>query len=172
MSEIGKLRIEADGDRRITVTRSFAAPRDEVFDAYTKPEHVPHWLGVFGGNSMTTCEIELRVGGRWRFVWTGPDGSRMTYRATCSEFDPPERVSTTATFDPPWFEGEERGTVTFEEHGPQTLVTMRLRYPSTQVRDEVLASPMAQGMALSFDRLEEHLAEPAERWMDAEAGVP
>ena len=53
-----------------------------------------------------------------------------------------------------------------------TLVTLRLRYESTRVRDEVLASPMAQGMALSFDKLQEFLAEPAERWMDAEAGVP
>jgi uncharacterized protein YndB with AHSA1/START domain len=170
MSEFGTLRIEADGDRRITVTREFDFPREEVFDAYTEPEHVQHWLGVFGGWSMTTCEIARRVGAATRFVWTGPNGERMGYRAICTEFAPPERLATTATFDEPWFEGKEVGTVIFEERGLRTIVTVRLRYESTRVRDEVLASPMAQGMALSFDKLEEYLAEPAERWMDFEAG--
>lgn len=170
MSEIGKMRIEADGDRRIIVTREFEFPREEVFDAYTEPEQVQHWLGVFGGWSMTTCEIERRIGGTTRFVWTGPNGERMGYRAVCTEFAPPERFATTATFDDPWFEGKEVGTVLFEERGPRTRVTVRLRYESTQVRDEVLASPMAQGMALSFDKLEEYLGEPADRWMDFEAG--
>lgn len=172
MSEHGKLRVEADGERRIVVRRIFDAPREEVFDAYTKPEHVQRWLGVFGGWSMETCEIDPRIGGAWRFVWTGPEGGRMGYRALCSEFSPPERIATTASFDDPWFEGEERSTVTFEERGSRTLLTMWLRYESTKVRDEVLASPMAQGMALSFDKLEEYLAAPADNWMDAEAGVP
>jgi uncharacterized protein YndB with AHSA1/START domain len=172
MSEFGKMRCEADGDRRIVVRRVLDAPRDEVFDAYTEPEHVQHWLGVFGGWSMTTCEIERRVGGAVRYVWTGPDGQKMGYRATCTELAAPERFAYTARFDEPWFEGEERGTVTFEEKGNQTVVTVWLRYASTQIRDDVLASPMAQGMAMSFDGLEAYLAEPAERWMDAEAGVP
>ncbi len=72
----------------------------------------------------------------------------------------------------PWFDGEERSTVNFEERGGRTIVTVWLRYESTRVRDEVLAGPMAEGMAMSFDKLEEHLAEPSDRWMDAEAGVP
>ncbi len=172
MTQYGKLRAEADGDRRIIITRIFEAPRDEVFEAYTKPEHVVHWLGVFGGWSVTTCEMEPRVGAAWRIVWTGPGGAQMGYRATCTEFDPPERIASRATFDQPWFEGEERGTVTFEELGSgHTLVTVMLRYDSSQDRDKVLAGPMAQGMALSFDRLEEHLGAPAENWMDAEASV-
>jgi uncharacterized protein YndB with AHSA1/START domain len=172
MSEHGKLRIEADGERRIVVTRIVDAPREEVFDAYTTPERVQHWLGVFGGWWMETCEIDRRIGGAWRFAWRGPDGGRMGYRALCTEFSPPERVATSASFDPPWFEGEERGTVVFEERaGGRTRLTMWLRYESEKVRDEVLASPMAQGMALSFDNLEEYLAAPADNWMDAEASV-
>lgn len=172
MSEYGKLRAEADGDRRILVSRIVEAPRDEVFDAWTKPEHVEHWLGVFGGYSMTTCELEPRVGATWRLEWSGPDGGRMGYRAECTEFDPPERISSVASFDPPAFDGEERGTITFEElDSRRTLVTLWLRYESRQVRDQVLAGPMVQGMALSFDQLEEHLAEPADNWMDAEASV-
>jgi uncharacterized protein YndB with AHSA1/START domain len=166
MSETyGKLKAEADGDRRILLTREFAAEREEVFDAWTRPEHVQHWLGVFGGWSMVRCEIEPRVGGVWRFV-------RIGWRAVCTEFSPPERIATAATFDDPWFEGEERGTTVFEERGGRTTVTLRLRYDSQKARDEVLASPMAQGMALSLDALEEHLSAPEERWMDAEAGVP
>lgn len=173
MSETyGKLKVEADGDRRILLTREFDAAREDVFDAWTSPEHVPHWLGVFGGWSMARCEIEPRVGGVWRFVWTHGEGTRMGLRAVCTEFSPPERIATTATFDDPWFEGEERATIVFEERGGRTTVTQRLRYASQKARDEVLASPMAQGMALSLDALEEHLAVPADRWMDAEAGVP
>jgi uncharacterized protein YndB with AHSA1/START domain len=173
MTQIGKLTVAADGDRRIVVRRDFDAPRDEVFDAYTKPEQVQHWLGVFGGWEMSTCELEPRIGGTWRYVWTGPGGATMTYRATCTEFAAPERITTSAAFEPPWFEGEERGTVAFEELGSRrTRVTLWLRYATTKIRDEVLASPMAQGMALSYDGLEAYLAEPAERWMDAEAGVP
>lgn len=173
MSETyGKLKVEADGDRRILLTREFDADREDVFDAWTKPEHVPHWLGVFGGWSMARCEIEPRVGGVWRFVWSNGEGARIGWRAVCTEFSPPERIATAATFDDPWFEGEERGTTVFEERGGRTTVTLRLRYDSQKARDEVLASPMAQGMALSLDALEEHLAAPAERWMDAEAGVP
>lgn len=172
MSELGKLRVVADGDRRIIVTRAFDAPREELFEAYTRPEHVQHWLGVFGGWEMSTCEIDPRIGGLFRFVWHGPDGARMGYRAVCTEFAAPERIATVASFDEPWFEGEERGTVTFEERGRQTILTLRLRYESQRVRDEVIASPMAQGMAMSYDKLEEYLAEPEERWMDAEAGVP
>ena len=172
MHEIGKLKVAADGDRRIVVKREFDAPREEVFDAWTRPEHVQHWLGVFGGQEMTVCELEPRVGATWRCVWSGPDGGRMGYRATCTEFSPPERIASVATFDPPWFDGEERGTVTFEEEDSgRTLVTMWLRYDSREVRDEVLASPAFQGMALSFDELEEHLAAPADNWMDAEASV-
>ena len=172
MIELGKLRAAPDGDRRILVTRSFDAPREEVFDAYTKPEQVQRWFGTFGGWWMSACEIEPRVGGEWRFVWRGPDGKRMGLRARCTEFEPPERLSTTAVWDEPWFSGEERRTVLFDEHGSSTILTLRLRYDSTAIRDEVLRSPALQGMALSFDNLEEHLRAPADNWMDAEAGVP
>ena len=168
----GKMRYEADGDRRIAVTRLFDAPREEVFEAFTRPERLQRWLGVFGGTQMTTCEVDPRVGGRWRFAWTDVDGRRTGYRALCTEFSPPERVATTATFDEPWFDGEERATITFEEVGSRTLVTQRLRYDSTRARDEVMAGPALIGMALGFDKLDEYLAQPAENWMDAEAGVP
>lgn len=171
MREFGKMRIEGDGDRRIIVTRRFEAPREEVFEAYTKPEHVQHWLGVFGGWEMSECEVDLRIGGEFHYVWTGPDGKRMGYRGRYTELDPPERISIEATFDEPWFEGEERGTVVFEEVGTGTVITTWLRYATKEVRDGVLASPMAQGMALSFDMLEEYLGLPEERWMDAEAAV-
>jgi len=171
MGEYGKLRAAADGDRRIVIMRILDAPRDEVFDAYTRPEHVVHWLGVFGGRSMTACELEPRVGAKWRIDWNGPEGM-MAYRAVCTEFDPPERIASDATFDPPWFEGSERATVTFEELGSRrTLVTVMLRYASRETRDKVLDGLAAQGMALSFDRLEEHLQASADNWTDTEASV-
>lgn len=172
MSEIGKLKVSEDGDRAIVMTRLFEAPREEVFDAYTKPELVQHWLGCFGGWSMTACEIEPRVGGVWRFVWTGPDGKRMGWRAICREFVAPERIASSATFDEPWFPGAEEGKVTFEERGGRTALTMRVSYESREVRDDVLGTSMPQGVAMSYDKLEELLAAPADQWMEHEAGVP
>ncbi len=77
MSVFGKMKVEADGERRIKVTRAFDATREEVFDAYTKPEHVQHWLGAIGGWWMSVCEIDPRIGGTSRFVWRGPEGGRM-----------------------------------------------------------------------------------------------
>lgn len=172
MSEFGKLKVAADDDRGIVLTRIFDAPREVVFEAYVRPELVQHWLGVVAGWEMVVCVIEPKVGGTWRFVWNGPKGERMGWRGVCRELDPPARIATVNSFDEPWFRGGEVGTVTFSELGSKTLLTATLEYDSREARDEVLASPMAQGMAASYDKLAEILEAPSERWMDAEAGVP
>lgn len=152
------LTVTTPTDREIAMTRVFDAPRNLVYDAYTKPELLKRWLGVHNGWSMAVCEIDLRVGGRYRYVWNGPDGMEMGLSGIYREIVPGERVVATEVFDQSWYEGEAIGTVTFVEERGQTTLTMLMRYASKDVRDAVLRSPMEQGVAAGFDVLAELLA--------------
>src|SRR5882672_8441550 len=109
----GGLQVSTPSEREIAMTRVFDAPRKLVFDAWTKPELLKRWLGVFGGWSLEVCEIDLKVGGKYRYVWRGPDGVAMGMGGVFREIVPAERLVTTETFDDPWYEGEAVGTVTF-----------------------------------------------------------
>lgn len=102
---------------------------------------------------MAVCEVDLREGGTYRYVWRGPDRAEMGMRGTFREVVPFERLVTTEAFDQAWYEGECVGTVTFIEQGGKTTLTMTLRYDSKAVRDGVLKSPMKQGVEAGFDTL-------------------
>jgi uncharacterized protein YndB with AHSA1/START domain len=158
MKNAGALKVTTPSDREIAMTRAFDAPRRLVFDAWTKPELLKRWLGVFGGWSMDACEVDLKVGGRYRFVWRGPDGSKMAMGGVYREVVPGERLVATETFDDPWYEGEAVGTTVFVEQGGKTTVTTTVRYASREVRDAVLKSPMESGVAKSYDALDQVLA--------------
>jgi uncharacterized protein YndB with AHSA1/START domain len=158
MRNTGALQITTPGDREIVMTRSFDAPRRLVWDAYTKPELLTQWLGVFGGWTFAVCEIDLRVGGTYRWVWQSPDGYRMGMGGVYQEIVEPERIVCTEKFDDPWYEGEAIDTVEFTEERGRTTLTMTVLYDSKAARDSVLASPMEQGVAAGFDKLEELLA--------------
>src|SRR5256885_10624644 len=99
MNSSGALKVTAQSGREIVMTRVFDAPRNLVFDAYTKPELLKRWLGVFGGYSMPVCEVDLRVGGTYRFVWRGPDGAEMGVRGVYREVVRPERLVDPEKFD-------------------------------------------------------------------------
>ena len=157
MMNPGSLKITTPSDREIAMTRVFDAPRRLVYDAYTKPELLKRWLGVHNGWVLAVCEIDLKVGGAYRYVWRGPDGMEMGMRGVYQELIPSERVVATEKFDQPWYEGEAVGTVTFDEQDGKTTLTMTIRYASKDVRDAVLASPMEQGVAAGFDKLAELL---------------
>lgn len=157
MMNPGSLKITTPSDREIAMTRVFDAPRRLVYDAYTKPELLKRWLGVHNGWVLAVCEIDLKVGGTYRYVWRGPDGMEMGMRGVYKELIPSERVVATEKFDQPWYEGEAVGTVTFDEQDGKTTLTMTIRYASKDVRDAVLASPMEQGVAAGFDKLAELL---------------
>ena len=163
MKTVGSLTITTPSDREIAMTRVFDAPRKLVFDAYTKPELVKRWLGVFGGWTLPVCEIDLRVGGKCRFVWRGADGQEMGMTGVYREIVVPEKIVNTETFDDPWYEGEAVNTTTFVERAGKTTLMMLVRYDSKKIRDAVLASPMETGVAASFDKLAEMLAAPARR---------
>src|SRR6478752_2284371 len=100
-----ELEITLPSDREIEMTRRFDAPRALVFDAYTRPELLRRWLGVFGGWSFATCEVDLRVGGSYRYVWRHVDGMEMGMGGVYREVVRPERVVSTEKFDHAWYEG-------------------------------------------------------------------
>ena len=157
MNSSGALKVTAQSDREIVMTRVFDAPRNLVFDAYTKPDLLKRWLGVFGGYSMPVCEVDLRVGGTYRFVWRGPDGAEMEVRGVYREVVRPERLVHTEKFDEAWYPGEALITTVLVEQGAKTTLTVTMRYESREARDAVLKSPMESGVAQSYDKLAELL---------------
>jgi uncharacterized protein YndB with AHSA1/START domain len=153
------LTITTPTEREIVMTRVFNAPRNLVFDAWTKPELLKRWLGVRGGWSLVVCEVDLRVGGAYRYVWArGDDGPRMGMGGVFREIVRPERIVATELFDEPWYPGEALDTTVLVEQGGKTTVTTTVRYESQDVRDAVLKTPMERGIAESYDKLAEYLA--------------
>jgi uncharacterized protein YndB with AHSA1/START domain len=145
-------------DTEIVLTRVFDAPRALVFEAHTKPEHVARWFGL-RGSTLPVCEIDLRVGGAYRFVLREPSGSDMPIKGVYREIVPPERLVYTEIFEQ--FEeqgGEALVTMTLEERNGKTTLTSRSVYRSKEVRDAVVQSGMEEGAAETYDRLAEHLA--------------
>lgn len=158
MTETGTLQIATPSEREIVMSRAFDAPRNLVFDAWTKPELLERWLGVRGGWSMVVCEVDLRVGGAYRFVWRGPDGAEMGMGGVYREIVSPERLVATEAFDDPWYSGEALDTTVLAEEGSKTTATTTVLYESEEIRDAVLESGMARGVAESYDMLAEYLA--------------
>jgi uncharacterized protein YndB with AHSA1/START domain len=158
MTETGTLQITTPSEREIVMSRVFDAPRNLVFDAWTKPELLERWLGVRGGWSMVVCEVDLRVGGAYRFVWRGPDGAEMGMGGVYREIVSPERLVATETFDDPWYSGEALDTTVLVEESGKTTATTTVLYESEEIREAVLESGMARGVAESYDMLAEYLA--------------
>jgi uncharacterized protein YndB with AHSA1/START domain len=158
MTETGTLQVITPSEREIVMSRVFDAPRSLVFDAWTKPELLERWLGVRGGWSMVVCEVDLRVGGAYRFVWRGPDGAEMGMGGVYREIVSPERLVATESFDDPWYPGEALDTTVLLEDGGKTTATTTVLYESKEIRDAVLESGMARGVAESYDVLAEYLA--------------
>jgi uncharacterized protein YndB with AHSA1/START domain len=155
----GKLTIVARSDREIVMTRVFDAPRNLVFDAWTRPDLVKRWLLGPPGWTMVVCEIDLKVDGAYRYVWRrDSSGTLMGMGGIYREVVAPERIVATEKFDEAWYPGEALGTIVLVEQGGKTALTQTLLYESREARDAVLASPMEEGVAASFDRLAELVA--------------
>jgi uncharacterized protein YndB with AHSA1/START domain len=158
VQSVGKLQVTTPSDREIAMTRVFDAPRGLVFDAWTKPELLKRWLGVRGGWTFAVCEVDLRVGGAYRYVWRGPTGTEMGMGGVFREIVRPERIVATEKFDQSWYEGDALDTTVLVEKNGKTTVTTTVLYASREVRDAVLKSPMERGVAESYDKLAEVLA--------------
>jgi len=154
------LKLEAHGDREIVMTRAFNAPRHLVFEALTRSDLLRQWLLGPPGWAMPVCEVDLRVGGKYRFVWRNDKGVEMTASGSYREIVAPERIVATETFDPPWYPGECTNTMALKQEGGRTLLTQTLRYESNAARELVIKSPMESGVAISYDRLEQLVAAP------------
>jgi uncharacterized protein YndB with AHSA1/START domain len=143
-------------DREIVITRVFNAPRQLVFEAWSKPEHLAQWWGL-RSLAMAVCEVDFRVGGTWRFVVRGPDGNEFGFRGEYREIVPPERLVYTDSFD--GMPGHESlVTLSFDEQDSKTMLTMLSRYSSVEDRDGHIKSGMEPGMRETLDRLAEYLA--------------
>lgn len=158
MHNTGTLKLTTRGDREIVMTRVFDAPRSLVFDAMTKPELLKRWLTGAPGWSMVVCEVDLRVGGAYRWAWRGPDGTEMGMGGVHREIIRPERIVCTQLFDQDWTGGEALGTVVLIEREGKTTLTNTVLYSSREARDAVLKTPMEHGMAMGYDNLAELLA--------------
>jgi uncharacterized protein YndB with AHSA1/START domain len=158
VSNSGSFHVTTPSDQEIRMTRLFDAPRQLVFEAMTRPEHVRQWWGRLGdGYSVPVCEIDLRPGGAWRFVNRHPKGE-AAFHGEYREVSPPSRLVFTEIFE------EFPGTVSevttdFADEGGKTRITVTVRYPSVGVRNMVMASGMAKGAGISYDRLEDLVAE-------------
>jgi uncharacterized protein YndB with AHSA1/START domain len=155
------LSLTTPSDREIVMTRVFDAPRDLVFDALTKPELLKRWLTGPPGWTLEVCQIDLKVGGTCRYVWRGPDGTEMGMGGVHREIVPPERIVSTQLFDEDWTGGEAVGSMVLTERDGKTTITNTILYSSREARDAVLKTPMEQGMAQSYNRLEELLPQVA-----------
>ena len=160
MKYVGKLQVTTPTEREIAMIREFNAPRRMVFDALTKPDLLKRWMFGPPGWSFAVCEIDLRVGGPYRFVWSGPNGVQMGIRGIYREIVAPEKVVNTERFDEAWYPGEAIVTNSLVEESGKTTLTLSVMYESKEARDIALQSPMEQGVAMGFDRLAEIVEKP------------
>jgi uncharacterized protein YndB with AHSA1/START domain len=149
-----KATVELISDTEILISRMLNAPPDLVFEAITRAEHVRRWYGC-DTMTMVHCEIDLRVGGAWRYVLRMPDGSEHGFHGVYREITPPERLVSTENYEPIGPGHEMVATVTLDEKsGGRTLFKNRLVYPTKADRDGHLGANMEAGMQESMSRLD------------------
>lgn len=149
--------LELPTDREILIRRSFDAPARIVFEAMTRPEHVRRWWAPRTRGEMVTCEVDLRVGGAWRYVMRSTRGMEIGFSGKILELDPPRRIVQTEIFDP-FPDAVSVVTVTLTEvHGKTTLQSL-ISYPSKEIRDQVIGTGMEDGMREAYLQLTEVVA--------------
>jgi uncharacterized protein YndB with AHSA1/START domain len=146
-------------DEQILITREFDAPRHLVYRAWTTPDLVKRWWHAKRGE-VTTCEIDLRVGGTWRYVMVAGDGTEVGFHGEYREIVPNERIVSTETYEglPEGVSEEEGSTVntaTFTENDGRTTLTILVQAPSKVTRDAIIDSGMEAGLQDALDLLEE-----------------
>lgn len=161
MTSRGALQISTPSDHEILMTRIFDAPRRLVWDAHTKCDLLKRWLFGPDGWSLAVCEVDLKVGGRYRYVWRHPEKKEMGAGGEFREVVPPERLVTTERFDVAWYAGEALNTMVLTEKAGKTTMTLTLRYESREARDVALKSGMEKGMEMGYARLDTMFASGA-----------
>ncbi|ASR35235.1 hypothetical protein BAY61_09810 [Prauserella marina] len=157
-NDLGTTHYTTPSDTEVVMARTVGAPRPLVWDVWTNPEHVPHWLTGPDGWLMPVCEIDLRPGGSWRYVWHNPEtGGELEVHGAYREVSPPERFVTTESWGPEW--PETVNVYEFAEQHGTTAITITAHYPTKAARDAAIATGMADGMAMSYNRLADYLKE-------------
>jgi uncharacterized protein YndB with AHSA1/START domain len=154
----GTATVELPTDEQILITREFDAPKHLVYKAWTTPELVRRWWhGNWG--EVTVAEIDLQVGGRWRFVAVTKDGFEVGFHGEYREIVPDERIVSTEVYEGAWQgEAPEQGTLntaTFTETEGRTTLTILVEAPSKEIRDAIIESGMEAGMQDALDLLEQ-----------------
>jgi uncharacterized protein YndB with AHSA1/START domain len=164
---IDKAQVRTPSDREVEVARSFRAPRALVYRAYTEPQLVRRWLLGPPGWSMPVCEMDVRVGGRYRWRWRSQEnGSEFGFTGTFREVEPASKLVHTEAYDPGTVGGGFPGqdaivTVTFAEEGGVTTVTSLIDFGSREARDAAVGTGMTDGMEQSYQLLDRLLDEIA-----------
>lgn len=156
--------VTTPSDREVRVTRTFNAPRQLVWDAHTKPELVRKWQG-YPGWDMPVCEMDVRVGGKYRWQWKNAgDGRQFGFYGTYTEVDAPSKLVHEQHFDPGSMGGPmESGdpcivSVALSEQGGVTTLVCDLRFVSKEARDGAMSTGMTDGMEFSYTRLDDVFA--------------
>jgi uncharacterized protein YndB with AHSA1/START domain len=152
-----KVIVTPKGDREIEIKRSFDAPRTLVFDAMSKPEMMKQWFHGPPGWTLVTCDIDLRPGGKYRWVWHNDAGHDMGMGGEYKEVVRPERIVSTEKFDQSWYPGEALGTLELTENDGTTTMMLTMQYESAEAREAVMRSPMETGLDAGYSRLDEFL---------------
>lgn len=150
-----ELTVTLEGDRTIVMRRAFDAPRELVFEAWTKPVHLARWYGM-RGSSLSVCEVDLRPGGMWRMVIRESDGQDYGFGGRYIEVKRPEFIKHTYVFDP-YPDDEAMVTVEFTIVEGGTLLTETTVHATPEGRDGHIASGFEVGAGESMERLEELL---------------
>jgi uncharacterized protein YndB with AHSA1/START domain len=161
-----KLKITLPADDEILFVREFDAPQRLVWEAATKPEHVVRWWNCMEGYQMPVCEIDLRVGGTWRYMMIAPDGREIAFHGKYLEVSPCSRLVNTEIFDL-FPDNETVVSYAFEARGKKTLLTAVQKCANKEVRDAIIRSGMEVGAALAYDLLEK-VAQELARSSDAD----
>ena len=144
-------------ETEIVAVRQVDASRELIWDLWTRPEHVPNWMLGPDGWTMPVCEIDLRPGGTWHFVWRQSNGDEMGMVGEYREVRPPERLVNTENWGGDW--PETLNTLVLIEENGKTTMTCTVTYPSEEARDRATETGMLEGWAQSYDRLDEYLGE-------------
>jgi uncharacterized protein YndB with AHSA1/START domain len=155
MNPVNRTTVERTSDRELIVTRTFNARARIVFDAWTKPELLKRWwapcsLGVI----LLECDADVRVGGRYRYVFGRDAASAVAFSGTYTEVEPYTRLVHTQIFEPMRAAGEAIVTATFDEKHGKTRLVLHQLFPSKQALDGAVASGMEHGMRETFEQLE------------------
>jgi len=150
-----QLHIAAQGDREIVFTRAFDAPRPKVWRALTEPALIKQWLGSLPNWTFPLCEVDLKVGGKYRYEWKNTvTGATMGMGGKFLEIQAPERLVATELFDEAWYPGEAIDTQVLAEKDGKTTLTLTVLYATKEARDGVMAGPASSGMESGYNIME------------------